>query len=98
MLARIPMRKHPFRASLAALKEVQTEDGARRARLLLGELLIRSGKRAEAKAPLMTLVQDYNDDKITASDPVGLSMVGRAAHLLRSPRDANEAYNAAEKA
>jgi tetratricopeptide (TPR) repeat protein len=84
--------------AIAALKEVQTEDGARRARLYLGELLIRSGKRAEAKAPLMTLVQDYNDDKITARDAVGLSMVGRAAHLLRSPRDANEAYNAAEKA
>ncbi len=84
--------------AIAVLKEVESLDEARRARLLLGELLIRTGKRAEAKAPLLTLVQDYNDDKITAQDAVGLSMVGRAAHLLRSPRDANEAYNAAEKA
>src|SRR5262249_51401347 len=84
--------------AIAACKEVEGEEGARRARLLLGELLIRSGKRAEARAPLMTLVQDYNDDKITQTDPVGLTLVGRAAHLLRSPRDANDAYNAAEKA
>ncbi len=84
--------------AITALKEVENEDGARRARLLLGELYIRTGKRGDARAPLMTLIQDYNDDKITASDPEGLAMVGRAAHLLRSPRDANEAFNAAEKA
>ena len=84
--------------AITVLKEVEALDEARRARLLLGEILIRTGKRAEAKAPLLSLVQDYNDDKITAQDAVGLSMVGRATHLLRSPRDANEAYNAAEKA
>jgi tetratricopeptide (TPR) repeat protein len=84
--------------AIAALKEVEAEDGARRARLLLGELLIRQGKRAEAKAPLMTLIDDYNADKITSADALGLTMVGRAAHLLRSPRDANDAFNAAEKA
>src|SRR5262249_20871466 len=28
----------------------------------------------------------------------GLTMVGRAAHLLRSPKDANDAYSDAEKA
>jgi Flp pilus assembly protein TadD len=84
--------------AIAALKEVEGEDSARRARLYLGELLIQSGKRAEARAPLMTLIDDYNSDKITATDPVGLTLVGRAAHLLRSPRDANDAYNAAEKA
>src|SRR5690349_19765774 len=84
--------------AIAACREVQSDDAARRARLVLGELLIRSGKRGDARAPLMTIVQDYNDDKITASDAEGLAMVGRAAHLLRSPRDANDAYNQAEKA
>jgi Flp pilus assembly protein TadD len=84
--------------AIAALKEVEAEDGARRARLLLGALLIRSGRRADARAPLMTLIDDYNSDKIPQTDAVGLSLVGRAAHLLRSPRDANDAYNAAEKA
>jgi cellulose synthase operon protein C len=84
--------------AIAALKEVEGEDGARRARLLLGELLIRSGRRADARAPLLTIIDDYNSDKITQNDAVGLTFVGRAAHLLRSPRDANDAYNAAEKA
>ncbi|APR87792.1 hypothetical protein A7982_13141 [Minicystis rosea] len=84
--------------AISALKEVESDDGARRARLVLGELLIQTGRRAEARTPLMTLVEDYNQDKITSSDAVGLTMVARAAHLLRSPRDANDAYNAAEKA
>ncbi len=84
--------------AMAALKEVESEDGARRARVLLGELLIRSGRRADAKVPLLTLVDDYNSDKITQTDVVGLTLVGRAAHLLRSPHDANDAYKAAEKA
>ena len=83
--------------AIAAARAVEREDGARRARLVLGELLIRAGKRGEARAPLMTIIEDYNDDKITANDPVGLAMVGRAAHLLRSPRDANDAFNQAEK-
>ncbi|WP_438018994.1 tetratricopeptide repeat protein [Sorangium sp. So ce315] len=83
--------------AIAAAREVEREDEARRARLVLGELLIRSGKRGEARAPLMTIIDDYNDDKITATDAEGLSLVGRAAHLLRSARDANDAFNAAEK-
>ena len=84
--------------ALAVLKEVEADDGARRARLFQGEILIRMGRRAEAKAPLLTLVNDYNSDAITGADAVGLTMVGQAAHLLRSPRDANDAFNAAEKA
>ncbi len=84
--------------AIAALKDVEADDGARRARLLLGELLIRSGRRADARAPLLTIIDDYNSDKITQGDAVGLTLVGRAAHLLRSPRDANDAFNSAEKA
>lgn len=84
--------------AFAALREVESEDGARRARLLLGELYIRAGERQKARAPLMTIIDDYNNDKITGSDPVGLTYVGRAAHLLRSHRDAKDAYNMAEQA
>ncbi len=84
--------------AMAALKEVESEDGARRARLVLGELHLRAGRRADSRVPLLTLIEDYNNDKITAADALGLTLVGRAAHLLRSPRDANDAYNAAEKA
>ncbi|WP_156041312.1 tetratricopeptide repeat protein [Chondromyces apiculatus] len=83
--------------AINAVREVEREDKAQRARLVLGELLIRAGRRGEARAPLMTLIEDYNNDKIVSSDPVGLSMVGHAAHLLRSPRDANDAFNQAEK-
>ena len=84
--------------AMAACREVEREDDARRARLVLGELLIRTGKRAAARAPLMTLIEDYNADKIPQADAEGLAMVGRAAHLLRSARDANDAFNAAERA
>jgi len=80
------------------LEDVRTDPEARAARLLLGELLIETGRRGEAKAPLMSLVQDYNSDAINAKDALGLSMVGRAAHLLRSARDANDAFNEAERA
>ncbi|WP_437534290.1 tetratricopeptide repeat protein [Sorangium sp. So ce726] len=90
-------RRGKMAEAIAAVREVEREDEARRARLVLGELLIESGKRGEARAPLMTIIDDYNDDKITASDVEGLSLVGRAAHLLRSARDANDAFNAAEK-
>jgi tetratricopeptide (TPR) repeat protein len=84
--------------AIEVLREVESDPVARGARTLLGEYLIATGKRREARAPLMTLVQDYNDDAIKESDAEGLTLVGRAAHLLRSPRDANDAYNAAEKA
>jgi len=83
--------------AIAALREVEAEPEARRARLFLGELLIRQGKRARARGPLMTLVEDYNRDLIGERDAEALSMVGRAAHLLRSARDANDAYNQAER-
>lgn len=84
--------------ALKVLREVENEDGAHRARLYLGELLIDLGKRGEARAPLMELVRAYNDDRITSSDAEGLSLVARAAYLLRAYRDANDAYNEAERA
>ena len=84
--------------AIQSLRDVEQDPGARKARLLLGQYLIATGKRADAKAPLKTLIADYNSDAITSKDAAGLSMVGRAAHLLRSPKDANSAYNDAEKA
>ena len=84
--------------AIAALKEVENEDGAWRAKVYLGELLIRSGKRADATTVLKQVTEDYNNDKITLHDPVGLSLVGRAAFLLRSPKDAREAFGQAERA
>jgi len=84
--------------AIDAVKDVADEDGAHRARLVLGELLIRSGRRGDASIPLRKIAEAYNDDTITDSDADGLSIVARAASLLRVPRDANEAFKEAEDA
>lgn len=84
--------------ALAVVTTRAREPEARRLRLLQGELLIERGERRAAAAPLMTLIEDYNADRIRDDDGPGLVLVGRAAQLLRSPRDANEAYNLAEQA
>ncbi len=84
--------------AIEVLREVEGDPLARRARLMLGEYLIATGRRKDARAPLMTLIEDYNADAIGAVDAEGLTLVGRAAHLLRSARDANDAFNDAEKA
>jgi cellulose synthase operon protein C len=84
--------------AIDVVKDLEGEDGAHRARLVLGELLIRSGKRGAASLSLRKIAEAYNDDTISDRDAEGLSIVGRAAHLLRSAQDANQAYNEAEKA
>jgi cellulose synthase operon protein C len=81
----------------AAVRAVEKDPEARRARLMLAEILLESGKQAEAEPVLMTLVEDYNSDRIPSTDGKGLAMVGRAAHLLRAPSDANDAFNQAER-
>ncbi len=91
------VRQGKLARAIRVLQDVKDEPEAHRARLLLGELLIRSGKRIEAEGPLMVLVHAYNNDEIKDTDPEGLAMVGRAAHMLRAYRDANEAYNNAER-
>lgn len=80
------------------LESLVSRPEARRARLLLGEIHLAHGRRADAEPLLMTLIEDYNADRIGAEDGPGLALVGRAAHLLRSPHDANDAFNAAERA
>jgi tetratricopeptide (TPR) repeat protein len=81
----------------AALGRVSADERAADARLLLGELLIDSGRRGDAREPLLALIEDYNEGKIAEGDARALTRVGRAAELLRSPRDANEAYAEAEE-
>src|SRR5215471_19154460 len=84
--------------AIALLETVRAEPNAHRARLLLGQLYIDAGRRADARDPLMALISDYNHNAIKSNDAESLALVGRAAHLLRSARDANDAYNQAEKA
>jgi predicted Zn-dependent protease len=83
-------------AALARLRGLAAPDAA--ARLLLGELWLELGKRPEAEPVLLSVVEDYNADRVPETDGPGLARVGRAAHLLRSPRDANEAFDQAERA
>lgn len=67
-------------------------------RLLYAQILLDEGNRAAAKPILMSIIGDYNEDRIKDGDSEGMAHVGRAAHLLRSPEDANDAFNAAERA
>ncbi len=80
------------------LAKLARDPRALRARVLLGGLLIESGKRDEARAYLMQVIEAYNRDDVAETDAAGLSLVGRAAHLLRAFKDANQAYSEAERA
>jgi Flp pilus assembly protein TadD len=103
-IAAAPLRAEALAAlgktteAVAVVREVEGEETAHRARLVLGELLLRMGKRNEAQAPLRALFDAYEADKIGEGDAEGLTLVGRAAHLLRSYRNANNVFNEAERA
>jgi tetratricopeptide (TPR) repeat protein len=86
--------------AIKLLETVKTGKGAdvRRARLVLGEYLIAAGRRSDADDPLHKVVDEYNDGSVTNTDAVGLAEIGRAAFLLRSPKDANTAFNESERA
>lgn len=89
-----------MREAIALLEGVKNSgkgEGVRRARLLLGEYLIATGKRNDADDPLHKVIEDYNDNTITNQDAEGLAQVGRAAFLLRSPKDANQAFKESER-
>ena len=57
--------------------------------------MIDTGKRGDADAPLHDVIGDYGN--LADGDAEGLQMVGRAAYLLRSPKDANQALTEAER-
>jgi cellulose synthase operon protein C len=82
----------------ALLTSAAGDPSARRVRLLLGEVLLEQGRRSEAEPVLMTLIEQYNKDAIDEKDAGALAVVGRAAHLLGSSQDANDAFNQAERA
>lgn len=81
-----------------ALRAVPEPLASPAVRLELGAVLLREGRRADAEPILMTLVNDYNEDRIKETDGAALALAGRAAQLMRSPKDANELYDAAERA
>ncbi len=75
-----------------------TGPAGRRVKLLLGEYRLAIGKRSDAEEPLMKIIEEYNDQTIASNDAEGLATVGRTAHLLRSAKDANTAFNESERA
>ncbi|MFW5875102.1 MAG: tetratricopeptide repeat protein [Myxococcota bacterium] len=81
-----------------ALRAVSEEDDAHRARLRLGQLLLRRGQRSEARRWLYRLIDAYNDDRIGLDDGEGLAHVAVAASALGAHRDANEAFQQAARA
>lgn len=92
------VRRGKLEDALRVCDAVKDEESARRARLVAGEILLRMGRSRDAEPYLMSLVQDFNDKKITPRDPEGMALVGRATYLLRSKRDANESFDDAERA
>jgi cellulose synthase operon protein C len=92
------VRRGKLTEALKVVAAVESDDEAHRAHVVHGELLIQTGKRSEARAPLMKVIKAYNDDVITSRDVEGLSLVGRAAYLLRAYKNANDAFNEAERA
>ncbi|MET0795664.1 MAG: tetratricopeptide repeat protein, partial [Polyangiaceae bacterium] len=96
--ARALLSRGDTAAAERALRAVPENLSTPAVRLELGSVLLREGRRADAEPILMTLVNDYNEDRIKESDGMALALAGRAAQLLRSPKDANELYDAAERA
>lgn len=90
-------KKRDAIALVTAAKGAAGNDG-RRARLLLGTWLIETGRRKDAEPHLLSVVEDYNNDAIADADAEGLALAARAAHLLRSPKDANTLFNKSERA
>lgn len=81
------------------LREVTGRDAAAyRARVVLGQVLLRRGRTTDARPVLMEVIAAFNNDRIDAGNAEGLSYVGMAASLLRSPHDANDAFGDASRA
>lgn len=70
--------------------------------LVEAEILLERGKRGEAEPLLLErVIAAYSDgslDDLSERDRGdALTSIGRAAHLLRAPKDANQAFNEAEE-
>ncbi len=98
--ARVMFAQGQRAAAIHLLESARDTDGrgGRAVRLLLGQYRIATGHRRDAEKPLHAIIDEYNNDVITSSDAGGLAIAGRAAHLLRSPKDANKLFNESERA
>ena len=80
------------------LTPLAADANAHRAHLILGRILLARGRPTEAEPQLMSLVEAFNQDRITDRDGEGLMLVGMAARALGSYQDANEAFQSAARA
>ncbi len=69
--------------------------------LLKGEILLEKGERKKAEIYLQFIIRKANDEEFSSwssqEKSNAWSLVARSAHLLRSPEDANDAFNQAEE-
>lgn len=84
--------------ALAAVEEISRKEGTWAARLMAGEIDLERGQRKLAEPLLMSLIEAYNDERISEDDGDALTLAARAAWLLKSPKDANTLFDAAERA
>ncbi len=82
----------------ATLRGVPPDQGSNAVQLELGTVLLREGRRADAEPVLMTLVNDLQRRSHQGDGWHGGARMVEPRSFLRSPRDANDAYNAAERA
>ena len=73
------------------------DHGGMRVRLALAECYIASGRRADAEPLLQKFSDDWDSDVIKQDDAEGTAMLGRAKHLARLPKSANEAFVMSER-
>lgn len=86
LLDRVPSREEP------------RSPGELEVALVRGQILLEQGQRDDAHEALLQIIEAYNQGHVPSDDGRALAVVGRAAHLLRSPHDANDAFDEAERA
>jgi Flp pilus assembly protein TadD len=84
--------------AVAEVTLASQRENAWAAQLMVGELELARGHRKLAEPHLMALIEAYNDERISEDDGDSLALAARAAWLLRSPKDANTLFIAAEHA
>ena len=89
--------KSPDAIALLEPQKDAPDHGGMRVRLALAEIYIASGRRSDAEPLLQKFSDDWDSDVIKQDDAEGTAMLGRAKHLARLPKSANEAFVMSEK-
>lgn len=98
ILGEMNLRRGQLDDAERTLRAAASQPNEWRARVVLGELLHERGRGTDAEPFLMDVIEAYNNNTITQTDAEGLSYVGRAARLLGSFQDANDAFREGTRA